>query len=177
MRHWNSCLKNAYEQLWSNTCLCFCFLFDWSINDDITSAHYVSTLYNQRRHIFRQDICKKVDIDVIPQTWGEINWRLQWSTPAIAEKNGRHQTWRGNVEDHRKSIMFSWCEKHLYIQNCAEIRLITADLQIYTQYSRCKCFFLFFLFVWLCHGRNVWSWAKRKLSEKPGILRGYFVVL
>lgn len=41
--------------------------------------------------------------------------------------------------------MFSWCEKHLYIQNCAEIRLITADLQIYTQYSRCKCFF-FYLF-------------------------------
>lgn len=27
--------------------------------------------------------------------------------------------------------MFAWCEKHLYIQNCAEIRLITADLQIY----------------------------------------------
>lgn len=38
------------------------------VNDDITSAHSVSTLYNQRRHIFLQDICKKVDIDVIPQT-------------------------------------------------------------------------------------------------------------
>lgn len=43
--------------------------------------------------------------------------------------------------------MFVWCEKHLYTQNCAEIRLITADLQIYTQYSRWKCFCLFFLFV------------------------------
>lgn len=38
------------------------------VNDDITSAHSVSTLYNQRRHIFLQDICKKEDIDVIPQT-------------------------------------------------------------------------------------------------------------
>lgn len=38
------------------------------VNDDITSAHSVSTLYNLRRHIFLQDICKKEDIDVIPQT-------------------------------------------------------------------------------------------------------------
>lgn len=93
-------------------------------------------------------------------------WK-EWATSDLKRKRWRSQ-----------EIMCSWCEKHLYIQNCAEIRLITADLQIYTQYSRCKCFFFYFvLFVWLCHGRNVWSWAKRKLSEKPGILRGYYVVL
>lgn len=96
----------VWKMLTSNfgqTHVCAFVFFLIEVNEDITSAHSVSTLYNQRRHIFLQDICKKVDIDVIPQTWGEINWRLQWSTPAIAEKNGRHQTWRGNVEDHRKS--------------------------------------------------------------------------
>lgn len=98
----------VWKMLTSNfgqTRVCAFVFFLIEVNDDITSAHSVSTLYNQRRHIFLQDICKKEDIDVIPQTWGEINWRLQWSTPAIAEKNGRHQTWRGNVEDHRKSCV------------------------------------------------------------------------
>lgn len=47
----------------------FAFVFFLiEVNDDIMSAHSVSTLYNQRRHIFLQDICKKEDIDVIPQT-------------------------------------------------------------------------------------------------------------
>lgn len=46
--------------------LLFSFLIE--VNEDITSAHSVSTLYNQRRHIFLQDICKKEGIDVIPQT-------------------------------------------------------------------------------------------------------------
>lgn len=40
--------------------------------------------------------------------------------------------------------MFAWCEKHLYIQNCAEIRLITADL--HTQGVNISFFILFYLF-------------------------------
>lgn len=50
------------------THVCAFVFFLIAVNDDITSAHSVSTLYNLRRHIFLQDICKKEDIDVIPQT-------------------------------------------------------------------------------------------------------------
>lgn len=50
------------------THVCAFVFFLIEVNDDITSAHSVSTLYNLRRHIFLQDICKKEDIDVIPQT-------------------------------------------------------------------------------------------------------------
>lgn len=163
MRHWNSCLENAYEQLWSNTCLCFCFLFDWSINDDITSAHYVSTLYNQRRHIFLQDICKKEDIDVIPQTWGEINWRLQWSTPAIAEKNGRHQTWRGNVEDHRKSCFTVW-EAFIYTKLCWNTVNNSWPANIYTIL---KVLMFLFLFCFIC---LIMSWEKCLVMSKTEIV-------
>lgn len=60
-------LKQLFEKCLRVTLVTFVFLLI-EVNDDITSAHSVSTLYNQRRHIFLQDICKKVDIDVIPQT-------------------------------------------------------------------------------------------------------------